>query len=241
VRKSLERRVALGRGEPAPLVSRANERWSLDFVHDTLHSGRRIRDAKGLRPDVAAADRRCRASGDSRGMPYNTCDFQMEVSSIIARTDLSAAPPLFARTPTARRVPLGHSSTSCAYHRSRCPNGRRTTRTYFNDLQTTALRAFRAVQHYAFGKRGRPRFKRFGALESVEGKSNAAVIRYRHDTLHAVHSAGVVLPMLVNECSATRLRRSRGAFQHDALFAAKTALGGRLRLARPPPANATPC
>ena len=43
VKKRLKRRVALGRGEPAPLVSRANERWSLDFVHDTLHSGRCIR------------------------------------------------------------------------------------------------------------------------------------------------------------------------------------------------------
>jgi putative transposase len=43
VRKRLKRRVALGRGEPAPKATRANERWSLDFVHDTLHSGRRIR------------------------------------------------------------------------------------------------------------------------------------------------------------------------------------------------------
>jgi putative transposase len=43
VRKRLKRRVALGRGEPAPMVTRANERWSLDFVHDTLQSGRRIR------------------------------------------------------------------------------------------------------------------------------------------------------------------------------------------------------
>jgi putative transposase len=43
VRKRLKRRVALGRGEPAPTASRANEKWSLDFVHDTLYSGRRIR------------------------------------------------------------------------------------------------------------------------------------------------------------------------------------------------------
>ena len=43
VRKRLKRRVALGRGEPAPMVTRANERWSLDFVHDTLQNGRRIR------------------------------------------------------------------------------------------------------------------------------------------------------------------------------------------------------
>ncbi len=43
VRKRLRRRVALGRGTPAPIVSTINERWSLDFVHDTLQSGRRIR------------------------------------------------------------------------------------------------------------------------------------------------------------------------------------------------------
>ncbi len=43
VRKRVRRRVALGRGNPAPAVSMMNERWSLDFVHDTLESGRRIR------------------------------------------------------------------------------------------------------------------------------------------------------------------------------------------------------
>ncbi|MGZ3554040.1 MAG: IS3 family transposase [Vulcanimicrobiaceae bacterium] len=43
VRKRLRRRVALGRGNPAPIVTAMNERWSLDFVHDTLASGRRIR------------------------------------------------------------------------------------------------------------------------------------------------------------------------------------------------------
>ncbi len=43
VRKRVKRRVALGRGTPAPSVSAMNERWSLDFMHDTLGSGRRIR------------------------------------------------------------------------------------------------------------------------------------------------------------------------------------------------------
>jgi putative transposase len=43
VRKRVRRRVALGRGSPASIVTRPNERWSLDFVHDTLESGRRIR------------------------------------------------------------------------------------------------------------------------------------------------------------------------------------------------------
>jgi putative transposase len=43
VRKRVRRRVALGRGNPAVAVTAMNERWSLDFVHDSLESGRRIR------------------------------------------------------------------------------------------------------------------------------------------------------------------------------------------------------
>ena len=43
VRKRVRRRVALGRGNPAAAVTRRNERWSLDFVHDALESGSRIR------------------------------------------------------------------------------------------------------------------------------------------------------------------------------------------------------
>ena len=43
VRKRMKRRVALGRGTPAPVVGGFNERWSLDFVHDSLETGRRFR------------------------------------------------------------------------------------------------------------------------------------------------------------------------------------------------------
>jgi putative transposase len=43
VRKRLKRRVAIGRGDLAAAAMSLNERWSLDFVHDTLTSGRRIR------------------------------------------------------------------------------------------------------------------------------------------------------------------------------------------------------
>jgi putative transposase len=43
VRKRVKRRVALGRGEPPAFVSMPNERWSLDFVHDTLQNARRMR------------------------------------------------------------------------------------------------------------------------------------------------------------------------------------------------------
>lgn len=46
--------------------------------------------------------------------------------------------------------------------------------------QKVALRAFEAVERYHFGRCGRPRFKsRIKALSSVEGKSNAAGIRWR--------------------------------------------------------------
>jgi putative transposase len=43
VRKRLKRRVAIGRGDLAAAAVSMNERWSLDFVHDTLGTGRRIR------------------------------------------------------------------------------------------------------------------------------------------------------------------------------------------------------
>jgi len=43
VRKRLKRRVALGRGDVPPAISMPNERWSLDFVHDTLQNSRRLK------------------------------------------------------------------------------------------------------------------------------------------------------------------------------------------------------
>ncbi|MBI5326989.1 MAG: transposase [Deltaproteobacteria bacterium] len=46
-------------------------------------------------------------------------------------------------------------------------------------IQTIASRAFDAVRQYAYGARGKPRFKRRGWLTSVEGKSNASGIRWR--------------------------------------------------------------
>ncbi len=48
-----------------------------------------------------------------------------------------------------------------------------------NETQKVALRAFSAVEQHAFGARGRPRFKRVGELHSVEGKTNAAGIRFK--------------------------------------------------------------
>ena len=66
-----------------------------------------------------------------------------------------------------------------------------------HDTQTTSLRAFKAVQQYAFGKRGRPRFKGFRRLHSVEGKADA-VIRYRAEPVPSVHWCGLVLPLMLD-------------------------------------------
>lgn len=43
VRKRIRRKLSLGRGAPPARVSRPNECWSIDFVHDRLHRGRRLR------------------------------------------------------------------------------------------------------------------------------------------------------------------------------------------------------
>jgi len=47
------------------------------------------------------------------------------------------------------------------------------------EAQTLSDRAFSAVQRYGFGKQGRPRFKGYGRLHSVEGKSNKCAIMLR--------------------------------------------------------------
>jgi putative transposase len=82
VRKRLKRRVALGRGDVPPAVSMPNERWSLDFVHDTLQNARRIRalnivddftgEALAIEVDTSisgsrVARRRCEAGRLPRG------------------------------------------------------------------------------------------------------------------------------------------------------------------------------
>ena len=61
-----------------------------------------------------------------------------------------------------------------------------------NETQKAALRAFQAVQRHAFGTSGRPRFKRFGEIRSVEGKTNKAGIRFTGD---AVEWSGLKLPI----------------------------------------------
>ena len=48
-------------------------------------------------------------------------------------------------------------------------------------LQTLATRAYRAVNAYFLGKRGRPRFKGYNQLDALEAKSDKAGIRWRAD------------------------------------------------------------
>ena len=62
-------------------------------------------------------------------------------------------------------------------------------------IQKVATRAFQAVQQYAFGKRGKPRFKGRGWFDSVEGKTNASGILWRGNI---VKWLGLELPAIIN-------------------------------------------
>jgi len=62
-----------------------------------------------------------------------------------------------------------------------------------NTVQKIASRAFAATEQHAYGGRGRPRFKRFGWLTSVEGKSNNMGIRWRDN--HVVWSGLKLQPL----------------------------------------------
>jgi len=61
--------------------------------------------------------------------------------------------------------------------------------------QKLASRAFAAVNAWLLGKRGRPRFKGCRQLDTVEGKSNHAGIRWREDH---VEWLGVRLPAVID-------------------------------------------
>lgn len=62
-----------------------------------------------------------------------------------------------------------------------------------NTCQKVATRAFKAVQEYAFDKRGRPRFKGWNQFDSVEGKNNSMGIRWRENR---VVWSGLELPAI---------------------------------------------
>jgi transposase len=65
-----------------------------------------------------------------------------------------------------------------------------------HETQKVASRVFAALQEYAFGKRGRPRFKgKHRPLHSLEGKSNAAGPRWHADTATVSWGKGFVMPV----------------------------------------------
>lgn len=64
-----------------------------------------------------------------------------------------------------------------------------------NTIQKLATRAFKATQQYAFGRRGRPRFKGRNQMDSVEGKSDASGIRWRDG---CVEWLGLKLEAIIN-------------------------------------------
>jgi len=81
-----------------------------------------------------------------------------------------------------------------------------------HETQKLATRVWKAVQEYAFGQRGRPRFK--GAnrpLHSIEGKNNTAGIRWKPETGCAEWN-GLVLPALLPT-------KHRDPYLHEALAA----------------------
>jgi len=53
-----------------------------------------------------------------------------------------------------------------------------------NTIQKLATRAYCSLKEHMFGKRGRPRFKGYRGLQSVEGKTNASGIRWRDGVVH---------------------------------------------------------
>ena len=65
-----------------------------------------------------------------------------------------------------------------------------------NETQKAALRAFQSVAQYGFGKRGRPHFKRFNAVNSVEGKTNKAGIRWKRKA-GLVEWSGLSMPAII--------------------------------------------
>jgi hypothetical protein len=77
--------------------------------------------------------------------------------------------------------------------------------------QTTSLRAFRAVEQYIFGKRGRPRFRRFNEFNSVEGKEAKSTIIFRDN---AVTCGGLRLPAILDPFRCVAGRCPQGATKY---------------------------
>lgn len=71
-----------------------------------------------------------------------------------------------------------------------------------HETQKIASRVFASLQEYAFGKRGKPRFKgRHRPPHSMEGKSNAAGPRWHADTATVSWGKGFVMPVAISSIS----------------------------------------
>jgi hypothetical protein len=69
-----------------------------------------------------------------------------------------------------------------------------------NTQQKVATRAFKAIERWSLGGSGKPRFKRYGELESLEGKSNTAGIRFRDGHVIWKGAFGTLdLPLIVRQ------------------------------------------
>jgi transposase InsO family protein len=79
VRRRRSRRRAVGTRAPAPALALPNQRWSLDFVHDQMASGRRFR-VLNVVDDVT---RECLAAVPDTSI--SGCRFVRELTELIAR------------------------------------------------------------------------------------------------------------------------------------------------------------
>jgi hypothetical protein len=81
-----------------------------------------------------------------------------------------------------------------------------------HETQKIATRVWSAIEEYAFGKRGKPRFKgKNRPLHSLEGKSNATGIRWKAD-VGCVTWNGLILPVKMPN-------RQQDPYVHEALKA----------------------
>lgn len=78
------------------------------------------------------------------------------------------------------------------------------------DLQTMSDRAFSAVSDYAFGQKGKPRFKRHGTLNSVQGKANTIIRHVIIDDKHYLAWSGLTIKMRLD-------RKDKHDYQRRAL------------------------
>lgn len=112
-----------------------------------------------------------------------------------ATRELSNSPE---RTAAFRNCAKAHEFTEYALHATAAKHKNAAgyaDRMSANELQKLASRVWKAVSEYAFGKRGKPRFKSAALrpLKSIEGKTNKAGVRWQQETGCVVWN-GIYLP-----------------------------------------------